>query len=426
MNLNAEVKKQLFKTFEILKTTLSVDQIPEILSLTSYSVYAEFDAVKTVSSTGENEILKYFQDFVQRHNLIWVNAPVLKAAAHSFSDILRSLITFYGECTSTDEFGRQIVGLLQEWVGLNPSSLGSFYSSSESVIALFQALIGDCSDAVLYDGACGIGMIANRLNPKKAILRDINQTVVGITALLFKMSNIDVDLQVADTLTHNETSYNVDIVASTPPFGLRIQSQLVENTAYIRDIHLGKSIPSSASESLWIQQALYQLNDTGRAFLQIIPGWLFRGGYDAALREKLIEKDWVEAVIQLPEKLLSNTNIETVLLVLNKAKDTNGVVRFVDARTLGQRTRSQTTLMLEDITLIRNLVMGIETDSQLSQTISLQQIKENKYNLHCNEYFASEIEETKLDLKAESDKLIQAQLEYEKAQQIFNQILSEV
>jgi type I restriction enzyme M protein len=153
---------------------------------------------------------------------------------------------------------------------------------------------------------------------------------------------------------------------------------------------------------------------------------LFRGGYDAALREKLIEKDWVEAVIQLPEKLLSNTNIETVLLVLNKAKDTNGVVRFVDARTLGQRTRSQTTLMLEDITLIRNLVMGIETDSQLSQTISLQQIKENKYNLHCNEYFASEIEETKLDLKAESDKLIQAQLEYEKAQQIFNQILSEV
>ena len=124
--------------------------------------------------------------------------------------------------------------------------------------------------------------------------------------------------------------------------------------------------------------------------------------------------------------MLSNSNIETVLLVLNKAKDTNGVVRFVDARTLGQRTRSQTTLMLEDINLIRNLVMGIETDSQLSQTISLQQIKENKYNLHCNEYFASEIEETKLDLKAESDKLIQAQLEYEKAQQIFNQILSEV
>ena len=67
MNLNAEVKKQLFKTFEILKTTLSVDQIPEILSLTSYSVYAEFDTVKTVSSTGENEILKYFQDFVQNY-----------------------------------------------------------------------------------------------------------------------------------------------------------------------------------------------------------------------------------------------------------------------------------------------------------------------------------------------------------------------
>lgn len=41
MNLNAEVKKQLFKTFEILKTTLSVDQIPEILSLTSYSVYVQ-------------------------------------------------------------------------------------------------------------------------------------------------------------------------------------------------------------------------------------------------------------------------------------------------------------------------------------------------------------------------------------------------
>ena len=147
--------------------------------------------------------------------------------------------------------------------------------------------------------------IVNELNPKKAILRDVNHTAAGIAVLLFKMSGKDVDLQVVDTLTHDEISYKVDIVACAPPFGLRIQPQLIENASYIRDIYLGKSIPSSASESLWIQQALYQLNAPGWAFLQIIPGWLFRSGYDATLREKLIEKDWIEAVVQLPEKLLS-------------------------------------------------------------------------------------------------------------------------
>lgn len=44
---------------------------------------------------------------------------------------------------------------------------------------------------------------------------------------------------------------------------------------------------------------------------------------------------------------------------------------------LGQRTRSQTTLMLEDITLIRNLGMGLRLIHSSVKTISLQQIKEN-------------------------------------------------
>lgn len=425
MELNGEMKKQFFKTFEMLRATLPVDQIPEVFSLTSYSVYAEFEAVKTIATVGDDEILKYFQDFSQRNNLLWVNAAALKASVNSFSEILKVLIYFYTECASAEEFGYSITALLHEWVCINPSSVGASYSSSESVIALYQALVGDCSDVVLYDGACGLGVIANKLNPKKAILRDVNQTVVGIATLLFKMSGKDVDLQVSDTLANDEISYKVDIVASTPPFGLRIQPQLVENTAYIRDIYIGKAIPSSASESLWIQQALYQLNATGRAFLQIIPGWLFRGGYDAALREKLIEKDWVEAVVQLPAKLLNNTNIETVLLVLNKAKE-KGVIRFVDARSLGQHGRSQTTLTPEDTAFIRDLVTGIKHDPQFSQTISLQQVKDNKYNLHCSQYFAAEIQETKLDFTTESKKLIQAQAEYDKARQAFSDLLSEI
>lgn len=426
MEINQEMKKQFSKTFEMLRATLPVDQIPEVFSLTSYSVYAEFEAVKTVATLGNDEILKYFQDFAQRHNLAWVNSTALKASMNSFSEILKVLIHFYTECTSVEEFGHSITALVQEWVCINPSFLGASYSSSESVIALYQALLNDCSDAVLYDGACGLGMIANNLNPKKAILRDVNQTVVGIATLLFRMSGKNVDLQVSDTLANDELSYKVDIVASTPPFGLRIQPQLVEQTAYIRDIYLGKSIPSSASESLWIQQALYQLNDTGRALLQIIPGWLFRGGYDAALREKLIEKDWIEAVVQLPAKLLNNTNIETVLLVLNKVKKGKGVIRFVDARSLGQRTRFQITLTPEDTAFIRDLVTGVKNDPQFSQSISLQQIKDNKYNLHCSEYFASEIQETKLDFNTEFEKLAHAQVEYDKARQTFNQLLSEI
>lgn len=423
MKVNQEMKKQFSKTFEMLRGTLPVDQIPEVFSLTSYSVYAEFEAVKTVATLGNDEILKYFQVFAQRHNLAWVNSTVLKISMNSFSEILKVLIHFYTECASAEEFGNSITAFVHEWVCVNPSSLGASCSTSESVIALYQVLLGDCSDAVLYDGACGLGMIAHRLNPKKAILRDVSQTVVGIATLLFKMSGKDADLQVSDTLANDELSYKVDIVASTPPFGLRIQPQLVENTAYIKDIYLGKGIPSSASESLWIQQALYQLNITGRAFLQIIPGWLFRGGYDAALREKLIEKDWIEAVVQLPAKLLNNTNIETVLLILNKGKE-KGMVRFVDARSLGQHSRSQTILTPEDTVFIRDLVAGFKNDPQFSQTISLQQVKDNKYNLHCSQYFAAEIQETKLDFNIEFEKLTQVQAEYDKARQAFSDLLS--
>ena len=418
-----DLKARIKQSLDALHLFQKAEHAPELLTLAAYVSFVDIEFAASFEKLSKAKVKEELQKFLHHSDLKFVHHLLSdKVEEVEFSILTRTFIEASSAYDNQQAYGKALAHELPTL--LSNEFYYEFFTSNENLANLVLAIIDSQPIKRFYDWACGIGLVASQLNAEEYYLRDINQLPIAIAEVIFKLAGKKLNCQLQDSLTENELSNEVDLVVTTPPFGERINPNAIKTTPYLRQLF--KAMPTNASDSAWIQQALYQLNDTGRAFLQIIPGWLFRGGYDAALREKLIEKDWVEAVIQLPEKLLSNSNIETVLLVLNKAKNTNGVVRFVDARTLGQRTRSQTTLMLEDITLIRNLGMGIETDSQLSQTISLQQIKENKYNLHCNEYFASEIEETKLDLKAESDKLIQAQLKYEKAQQIFNQILSEV
>ncbi|GEM_PF-5748728 len=70
----------------------------------------------------------------------------------------------------------------------------------------------------------------------------------------------------------------------------------------------------------YIYKAVEQINDTGRAFLVVTQGALFRKR-EEVLREFFIKKDWVDAVITLPEGLYKNKNIPIALIILDKRKE---------------------------------------------------------------------------------------------------------
>ena len=59
-------------------------------------------------------------------------------------------------------------------------------------------------------------------------------------------------------------------------------------------------------------------------------GVLFRGAKEGKIRQALLEKGQIEAIIGLPEKLFFSTGIPTIVMVLKKQRTSKDVL-FIDA-----------------------------------------------------------------------------------------------
>ncbi|WP_180146004.1 class I SAM-dependent DNA methyltransferase [Acinetobacter sp. YH12052] len=396
----------------------------ELFTLIAYLVKENGEESKNILLSTHDNISTFISDFVAEKEFHWFSKDVIRWNANQLVNIVQVFLSLREECSNNQNYGEKAFDVLKAFA-LNSNKNGDMFNiDSQNILNIFTSIIGSVEDKTLYDGACGLGLLAHELNTQKPILRDINEATVGVTKLLFALSEKEADIQRADSLSEGSSSYGVDLVVSTPPVNMRVLESLVAGQNYLKELFITARIPTSASESLWIQQALYNLNAHGKAYLQIIPGWLFRGGYDAELREKIVQLNWVEAVVLLPAGILTDSNIEMSLLILNKAK-AKDTIRMVDARGLGERQRRKLHLSLNDAQKIKEL-LTVDQENEWSKDVTIQQVKANKYSLHCKEYFDVHIEVEQLDLEHELAVLQEKQRQYLSVKDEFNQLLNNI
>ena len=404
--------------------TMTRSDALELFTLIAYLVKENKEGSENILLSTHDNISTFISHFVAEKELHWFSKDVIRWNANQLVNIVQVFLSLREECSNNQNYGEKAFEVLKAFA-LNSNKNGDMFNiDSQNVLNIFTSIIGSVEDKTLYDGACGLGLLAHELNTQKPILRDINEATVGVTKLLFALSEKEADIQRADSLSEGSSSYGVDLVVSTPPVNIRVLESLVAGQNYLKELFITARIPTSASESLWIQQALYNLNAHGKAYLQIIPGWLFRGGYDAELREKIVQLNWVEAVVLLPAGILTDSNIEMSLLILNKAK-AKDTIRMVDARGLGERQRRKLHLSLNDAQKIKEL-LTVDQENEWSKDVTIQQVKANKYSLHCTEYFDVHIEVEQLDLENEHAVLQEKQRQYLSVKDEFNQLLNNI
>ena len=396
----------------------------ELFTLIAYLVKENGEESKNILLSTHDNISTFISDFVVEKEFHWFSKDVIRWNANQLVNIVQVFLSLREECSNNQNYGEKAFEVLKAFALNSNKNWDMFNIDSQNILNIFTSIIGSVEDKTLYDGACGLGLLAHELNTQKPILRDINEATVGVTKLLFALSEKEADIQRADSLSEGSSSYGVDLVVSTPPVNMRVLESLVAGQNYLKELFITARIPTSASESLWIQQALYNLNAHGKAYLQIIPGWLFRGGYDAELREKIVQLNWVEAVVLLPAGILTDSNIEMSLLILNKAK-AKDTIRMVDARGLGERQRRKLHLSLNDAQKIKEL-LTVDQENEWSKDVTIQQVKANKYSLHCTEYFDVHIEVEQLDLENELAVLQEKQRQYLSVKDEFNQLLNNI
>lgn len=190
-----------------------------------------------------------------------------------------------------------------------------------------------------------------------------------------------------------------DVVTANPPFSLdKWGHDDVENDKFGR-FHRGLP-PKTKGDFAFILHMIDTMKPkTGRMGVVVPHGVLFRGSSEGKIRQQLIEENLLDAVIGLPEKLFFGTGIPAVILIFKKQKVDNNVL-FIDASHEFQSGKNQNQLTDKNI---RDIVKAYRNGGNINKyahIASLQEIRDNGYNLNIPRYIDTSEEEVEIDMMA--------------------------
>jgi type I restriction enzyme M protein len=311
---------------------------------------------------------------------------------------------------------------------------GEFYTPKE-VVELLVDLLDPQEGMRICDPACGSGgmliqsvyhLKENTQNPQNISLygQEIN---VGTWAIC-KMNLLLHGLQSAqvkrsDTLRDPQfldrgQLMQFDIVIANPPFSLKNWGyERAQNDPYKR-FRFGIP-PKGYADYAFVQHMLATVKPTGKAGVVLPHGALFRGGAEGKIRKGILEEDLLEAIIGLPPKLFYGTGIPACLFVLNRNKrqERRGKVFFLYGATNFLEGKKQNKLRREDIGKIVTAFRENRDVPKYCRPVSINEIRENDYNLNITRYVDVSEEEEKIDIQKTIDELKELKKEYAKLEE---------
>ena len=136
----------------------------------------------------------------------------------------------------------------------------------------------------------------------------------------------------------------------------------------------------------------------GIAAIVCFPGVMYRGGAEQKIRKYLIDNNYIECVIQLPDNLFFGTSIATCIMVLKKNKTENNTL-FIDASKECVKVTNNNKLTEENIRNILTAYQERKDKAYYATVVSNDKIEDNDYNLSVSSYVEQEDTREKIDIK---------------------------
>ena len=219
--------------------------------------------------------------------------------------------------------------------------------------------------------------------------------------LLHGVKYSDFDIQNGDTLEADAFGdRQFDAVVANPPFSA-IWSAADKFNSDDRFSKAGVLAPKSKADYAFILHMIYHLNDGGTMACVAPHGVLFRGAAEGKIRQFLIEKkNYIDAIIGLPANIFYGTSIPTCILVMKKCRKDDDNILFIDASKEFEKVKTQNKLREEHIQKIIETYRSLTEIEKYSHCASLQEVKDNDYNLNIPRYVDTFEEEEEIDIKA--------------------------
>ncbi|MBQ9266471.1 MAG: type I restriction-modification system subunit M [Bacilli bacterium] len=318
----------------------------------------------------------------------------------------------YSNNNKNDAFGDAYEYLMSMYASNAGKSGGEFFTPQEvSELLMRLATVGKTEVDGVYDPACGSGSLllkAEKVLGRGKVRRgffgqEINITTYNLCRINMFLHGVGFDkfnIACEDTLISPQhwDDEPFEVIVSNPPYSIKWAGD--ENPLLINDPRFapaGILAPRKKADMAFIMHSLSWLKTNGTAAIVCFPGIMYRGGAEQKIRKYLVDNNFVDCIIQLPDNLFFGTSIATCITVLKKNKvDTN--VLFIDASKEFLKVTNNN--KLEDKN-IDNIVKYFTDRSDLEYIVKVapyELVKENDYNLSVSTYVEKEDTREKIDI----------------------------
>jgi type I restriction enzyme M protein len=318
-----------------------------------------------------------------------------------------------------DIMGEGYEYLIKKFADDSGHTAAEFYTN-RTVVKLMTQITDPKSTESIYDPTCGSGgiLLSSALHLKaqgkeyrtlKLYGQELNLITSAIARINMFMHNVDEFLIVqGDTLDspqilENDELKQFDVIMANPPYSVKKWSQ----QKWMND-PFGRNIwgtpPQGCADYAFQQHIMKSLNpETGRSVVLWPHGVLFRDS-EAEIRKRMIEEDYVDAVIGLGKNLFYNSSMESCLLVCRMKKPTErkGKIIFIDAKEELRIDRTNAWLEPQHIKKISEAYWKFNDVEGFAKLMSNKDVLENKGNLSLQLY----VKQMAIDNEHNTEKLI--------------------
>ena len=306
-------------------------------------------------SASAREILEYFNFDVQIDLMDDPNTDLLFRVVKSFQEIdLADMESM--------EMGYVFEDLIRRFSEQSNETAGEHFTPREVIRLMVNVLFIEDRDILtqdgivrtLYDPACGTGgmlsvgeLYVKELNPDadlKVFGQEINSESFAIckSDMLIKGQNPS-NIKFGNTFTVDGLKEEeFDYMLSNPPFGVdwKKAEKIIKSEANSKgfDGRFGAGLPRiNDGALLFLQHMISKMKEGGSRIGIVFNGSpLFTGAAESGesnIRRWIIENDWLEAIIALPDQLFYNTGISTYIWIVTnkKSKEREGFVQLINA-----------------------------------------------------------------------------------------------
>lgn len=336
--------------------------------------------------------------------------------------------------TAADVIGDAYEYMIGEFASRAGQKAGAFFTPP-MVSELIGRLTAPKNDEMIYDPTCGSASLLLRAAKQADIQKvaiygqEINGSAYAMARMNLFIHNVHgADIRWGDSLANplhldadgNLKQFNV-IVANMPfsldkwaegfnPGGEEDGSAKNKDKKFKMEAGLDKFHrfdmgvpPATKGDWAFLLHMLASLDNYGRMAAVVPHGVLFRGASEGRIRQAVIDKNLLDAVIGLPANLFYGTSIPACILVFKKNRTTDNVI-FIDASGKDaegnlryEKGKNQNLLNEKHISDILNAYQNRTDVEKFVHVAKMDEIKGNDYNLNIPRYVDTFEEEELID-----------------------------